>query len=113
MDQNIPQRVGEVERTLRGSNGDEGVVSRQRGVMAEQVRLKEDIDRLDRVVCDPVTGLVPQIVAINIFVQQATKFIEEFRGQTTKIIVGVIGAVLGGIILQLILNFVVSRGATP
>jgi len=105
----MEQRMDAVERTLRGSNGDDGVVSRQRVVMSEQARQKEDLDRLDRAVCDPITGLVQQMVAVNIFVTQATKFIEDFRGQTTKIMVGVIGTVIGGILLQLFLNYVVFR----
>lgn len=101
------------ERSLRGSNGDIGVIAKQEFLEKEQTRQSGILEEYRIMLCDPEKGVAVQLKALNLFMESAQAFIDDFRNQTTRLIWGVAAAVLGGIILQLILNYVVTKGQVP
>jgi hypothetical protein len=109
----ITEMVAAHERSIRGSNGDMGLVAKQEYLEKEQTRQGGMLSEHQTMLCDPEKGISVQLKALNIFMESAQKFINDFRDQSNRLVLGVAASVVAGLVLQLVLNYVIAKSQTP
>jgi regulatory protein YycI of two-component signal transduction system YycFG len=113
LSENMSARVGSMERTLHGYNGYIGLVGDVRDVQRSQESMKQDICTQEKLMNDPEKGVMMRMALLENFAVDAKEFIKDFRGTVNKLILAVLGTVIGGVLLQILLNYIITKGKVP
>lgn len=112
MDRRLGERLVSLERLIRG-NGEKGLLRRQDSLETEQLHQRDNISRHDRILCDEKSGVTVQLAILNNFMEKADDFMEDFQSRVNGLLFQVLAIVVSGVVLNLILEYVITKSSNP
>jgi hypothetical protein len=113
----LTAKVESLEHTVRGFNGTVGLVGDVQTLKNDQSDMKDTLEmhRCEIYGTVTTTGLKADVGSLKEFKKDVTDFMTDIRGMFTKLVLAVIGTVIGGIIVQILLDYLTLKqaSATP
>jgi len=111
----IVARVDSLENTVRGVSGTVGLVGDVSLLKSRQAGMEEALETHRCEIYGTLTtaGLKADMKSLTDFKVVVADFMTEIQGMFTKLVLAVIGTVIGGIIIQLLMNSITWKQSTP
>ena len=108
----LTPRVEATERALHGSNGYVGLVAQAQLNKEANERTAADLEKLTDRMCGD-GGVLDRVKTLEEFQKVAADFMNGFKGTVNKLVLAVLGTVLGGVFLNLVLTTIVEKSKIP